>query len=155
MIWLTSTIITCTANQNESEAMLKVFVDTAAWIALIDNADGLHFRAQQVMNALRQQKAQLVTTEFVLLEVANALAAPAMRAKTVAFITGLRHSPILQIIPASQTLLTEGWTLYSQRPDKGWSLTDCASFVVMTRDQITQAFTSDHHFEQAGFAKLL
>jgi hypothetical protein len=135
--------------------MLKVFVDTAAWIALIDDADALHARAQQVMKALRQQTAQLVTTEFVLLEVANALAAPAMRAKTVAFINGLRQLPILQIIPASQTLLAEGWTLYSQRPDKGWSLTDCASFVVMTREQITQAFTSDRHFGQAGFVKLL
>ena len=38
---------------------------------------------------------------------------------------------------------------------KEWGLTDCTSFVVMMESQITQAFTSDHHFEQAGFEKLL
>ena len=135
--------------------MLKVFVDTAGWIGLIDDADALQASVQQVMSTLRQQNARLVTTEFVLLEVANALSAPAMRTKTVAFINGLRQSPLLQIIPSSQTLLAEGWTLYSQRPDKEWGLTDCTSVVVMTREQITQAFTSDHHFEQAGFIKLL
>ncbi len=51
--------------------------------------------------------------------------------------------------------LDEGWMLYSQRPDKDWGLTDCISFAVMTQEGITQAFTSDRHFEQAGFTKLL
>jgi len=39
--------------------------------------------------------------------------------------------------------------------DKEWGLTDCISLVVMQKEQIKQAFTSDHHFEQAGFLKLL
>ena len=70
--------------------MRKVFVDTVAWIALINISDGLHTPAQQVMNDLRQQNAQLVTTEFVLIEVADALSAPIVRSHTVAFINGLR-----------------------------------------------------------------
>jgi len=48
-----------------------------------------------------------------------------------------------------------GWQLYCDRLDKEWSLTDCVSIAVMERDQIKEAFTSDHHFEQAGFIKLL
>jgi predicted nucleic acid-binding protein len=131
--------------------VLKVFVDTVAWIALLNVSDALHARAQQVMSALRQQKVRLVTTEFVLLEVADALSAPTIRVQTVAFINGLRQLSILQIVPVSPTLFADGWTLYSQRHDKEWGLTDCTSFVVMTQKQITQAFTSDHHFEQAGF----
>lgn len=135
--------------------MFKVFVDTVAWIALLNVSDGLHVRAQQVMNSLRQQKVNLVTTEFVLLEVADALSTPVIRTQTVTFINGLRQLTNLQIIPADATLFEDGWTLYSQRPDKEWGLTDCTSFVAMTREQITQAFTSDHHFEQVGFVKLL
>lgn len=42
-----------------------------------------------------------------------------------------------------------------KRPDKDWGLTDCISFAVMTQEGITQALTSDRHFEQAGFTKLL
>lgn len=135
--------------------MDKIFVDTAAWIALLNTSDALHSPALQVMNQLRQQKAFLVTTEFVLLEVADALSTPTIRMKTVAFINSLRQLNILQIIPISQALFANGWQLYSQRHDKEWGLTDCISFVVMTQEQITIAFTSDHHFQQAGFIKLL
>jgi uncharacterized protein len=45
--------------------------------------------------------------------------------------------------------------LFSARPDKEWSLTDCISFVAMNERNITDAPTSDHHFEQAGFRILL
>ncbi len=133
----------------------KIFVDTAGGIALLNTSDVLHQSAKQVMHQLQQQQAFLVTTDFVLLEVADALSAPAVRARTVAFISGLRQLNVLQILPVSQALLNQGWQLYSQRPDKEWGLTDCTSFVVMTQDQITIAFTSDHHFQQAGFIKLM
>ena len=135
--------------------MHKVFVDTIAWLALLNISDGLHTPAQQMMHDLRQQNVQLVTTEFALIEVADTLSAPTVRAHTVAFINGLHQLAILHILPASPSLLADGWTLYSQRPDKEWSLTDCTSFAVMTQERTTRAFTSDHHFEQAGFVKLL
>lgn len=131
--------------------MAKIFVDTAAWIALLNISDALHSCAEKLMSNLLQQKTILVTTEFVLLEVADALSSPTTRVKTINFINGLRRLKILQIIPISQELFINGWTLYSQRTDKGWGLTDCTSFVVMNEQQITTAFTSDRHFEQAGF----
>jgi hypothetical protein len=46
-------------------------------------------------------------------------------------------------------------TLYFQRRDKEWSLTDCISFTVMSDEGLTDALTGDHHFEQAGFTALL
>ena len=135
--------------------MEKIFVDTAAWLALLNKDDDLHVQARQVMKTLRQQRVALITTEFVLLEVADALSAPAHRGRTVGFINGLRQLPLLSILPASQNLWTAGWKLYSDRPDQDWSLTDCISFAVMTQERLTQSFTSDHNFEQAGFVKLL
>jgi uncharacterized protein len=136
----------------------KVFVDTAAWIAVLNSRDNYHLPARQVMDQLRQQKAALVTTEFVLLEVADALSNPPIRVQTVNFMDSLLQLPQLpaiQIIPINRSLWLEGWALYKQRMDKEWGLTDCTSFVVMMQEQITQAFTSDRHFEQAGFVNLL
>jgi len=49
----------------------------------------------------------------------------------------------------------ESWQMYSDRTDKEWSLTDCISFTVMKRNGIRDAFTNDHHFEQAGFNVLI
>jgi predicted nucleic acid-binding protein len=46
-------------------------------------------------------------------------------------------------------------TLFEKHADKEWSFTDCVSFVVMRELGIRDAFTTDHHFEQAGFLPLL
>ncbi len=135
--------------------MPQVFVDTVAGIARINGRDALHARVRQAFRSLLQRRAGLVTTQFVWMEVADALANPAFRGQTWRFLTGWRQRPYLRIVPASSSLFDEAMNLYSQRLDKEWSLTDCTSFVVMTQEGITEAFTSDHHFEQAGFAKLL
>lgn len=135
--------------------MPATLVDTAAWIALVNTRDELHDRANQTMSELRRNNVALVTTEFVLLEVANAFCAPAWRGKVIKLIDGLRSLPNLQIIEADSSLLAEGWRLFCSRLDKEWSLTDCISLAIMQNEQIKEAFTSDHHFEQAGFVKLL
>jgi len=154
LTWRINTITTFTTSQKGHKIMSQVFVDTAAWIALLNGNDILHAQAHQVMKTLQQQNTRLTTTEFVLLEVVDALSAPTMRPHTVAF-EGLGQLPTLNIIPASQELFIAGWELYRQRSDKDWGLTDCTSFAVMKQAHITQAFTSDHHFEQAGFVNLL
>lgn len=133
----------------------KIFVDTAAWIALINRDDILHEQAKAVMRQLRDEKLRLVTTEFVLVEVANAFSKPPFRSSVVVYINGLRRLKALRIVPASMELYQAGWSLYSDRLDKEWGLTDCISFAVMKSENITKAFTSDHHFEQAGFLKWL
>lgn len=132
-----------------------VLVDTAAWIALVNTRDELHDRAKQIMAELRDGNVALVTTEFVLIEVANAFCASAWRGRAIKLIEGLRSLPNLRIIEADSSLLSDGWQLYCERLDKEWSLTDCVSIAVMEKEEIKEAFTSDHHFEQAGFSKLL
>jgi uncharacterized protein len=135
--------------------MRMVLVDTAAWIALVNTRDELHSRAEQTMLSCARITANLVTSEFVLIEVANSLCTVSWRDKAIKLIDGLRALPNLRIIPADTSLLSEGWVLYSSRLDKEWSLTDCISLAIMQKQQIDAAFTSDHHFEQAGFVKLL
>jgi len=41
--------------------------------------------------------------------------------------------------------------MYTQYLDKNWSLTDCLSLMVMKENDISIVYSSDHHFEQAGF----
>ncbi len=136
----------------------QAFVDTAGWLALLNPRDGLHTQAVVVRNDLQRRRVKLTTTEFVLMEVADAFAEPPLRAVAVEFYRGLRQadtSQAVEIVAADADLLAKGWTLYGQRPDKGWGLTDCISFIVMQEQGIAEALTSDHHFAQAGFATLL
>jgi predicted nucleic acid-binding protein len=133
----------------------QVFVDTAAWLALINIDDDFHLFAKQVRKKLQQDNCSLITSDFVLLEVADALTIPRVRSQTINFINRLRNLSGLKIVPLSQSLFDAGWQLYSQRLDKNWGLTDCISFAIMQQEGMTIAFTSDKHFEQAGFTRLL
>ena len=62
---------------------------------------------------------------------------------------------ILEVIHVTEARINRSWELFKGRPDKDWSLTDCISFVVMQDRCINKVFTTDRHFEQAGFEKLL
>jgi uncharacterized protein len=77
------------------------------------------------------------------------------RPNIVAFIESLKTSPYVEIVHIDASLDAEAWQLLSQRQDKDWSLVDCSSFVVMRQRNILEALTTDHHFEQAGFIRLL
>ncbi len=135
--------------------MLKTFVDTVAWIALVNTRDSLHEKAKEVFTDLRRQNYHFTTSEFVLLEFANALSAPDFRGKASNFIEGLQKTSDVEIVSASSDLFALGFELYKNRPDKEWSVVDCTSFIVMEEMNISEAFTEDHHFEQAGFIKFL
>jgi len=65
------------------------------------------------------------------------------------------RNPRFRILPVTPVTMERALLLYSDRPDKTWGLVDCASFVVMEGEGITDAFTTDRHFEQAGFNCLL
>ena len=91
----------------------------------------------------------------MLTEVADANALPATRQVCRQLFDLLTQDSRVQIIPASHELFQQGLQLYFARPDKAWSLTDCISFNVMTRERLIDALTGDHHFKQAGFVPLL
>ena len=133
----------------------NIFADTAAFIALLISRDKFHRAASEIMIELTAKDTRLFVTEMVLIELANALSSVELRTRAVILIDELQTLPNVEIVWSSGELFEKAWSLYRERPDKEWSLTDCASFVVMREREITLAFTSDKHFEQAGFIRLL
>jgi hypothetical protein len=79
----------------------------------------------------------------------------ALRADAAALIDDIGKDKRFTVVPQSRRLFEQGLDLYRSRADKEWSLTDCIFFVVMTEHGLTDALSSDHHFEQAGFRALL
>lgn len=131
---------------------MQVFVDSFYLLALFNPRDAAHDKAVASSRSIRSQ---LVTTDGVLIEVADALSNPANRVACVKLLDDFRRSSRVVVISSSRELFERGWQLYAARPDKDWSLTDCISFIVMQERGITDALTGDHHFEQAGFKALL
>ncbi|NBD15542.1 MAG: PIN domain-containing protein [Cyanobacteria bacterium] len=135
--------------------MNEVFVDTAAWLALLNKSDSFHPKAKDVEKSLQANRRLWVTTDFILIEVADALCSVSQRSQTAKLIKNLKRLKSVLVVALDPELLEQGLALYESRLDKDWGLTDCISFVVMQQRGITEAFTSDRHFEQAGFIRLM
>lgn len=134
--------------------MDKVFADAFYWIALANPADEWHDRVKQFDKD--NPRVPLVTTEEVLTEVLNYYAeAGARRRKIVGRMCEqvLAH-PNIKVIQQSHESFSRGLELYRQREDKGYSLTDCVSMMVMRDINIQDVLTHDHHFGQEGFTIL-
>jgi predicted nucleic acid-binding protein len=130
-----------------------VFADTYYFVALV-NLKGDKARQRAIDTTLRRT-GKLVTTTYVLTELANMLSEPRHRRIFLDVLAALRSDPTTVIVEDEPGLFHEGVDYFAARPDKGWSLTGCISFIIMTRESIADALTADHHFEQAGFRALL
>ena len=132
--------------------MKKVFADAFFFLALMSKRDLSHQRAVEVADAI---PGLIVTTHWVLVEVADAFCQPRDRALFAKLLSLIDADKRMHVVTASKALFERGSSLFMQRPDKAWSLTDCMSFVVMDQHNIRDALTGDHHFAQAGFVPLL
>ena len=135
--------------------MSEIFADTGYFIAILSNHDQYRERALRATESTRG--AQLVTTEMVLVELFAAVSrhGTQTRAEVSAFLEQLRNDPNVTIIPQTPEQFAAAAQLYSQRLDHRYSLTDCASFLVMEERGISHALTFDIDFQTAGFSTTL
>lgn len=133
--------------------MKTVFADTGYWAALLNPKDQLHAKAGQVSSGLG--KVRILTTEMVLDELLAALSKVPLRPYAIRGVEAIRSNPNVEVVPQTSLQFVSAFDSYRSVSDKEWSLTDCASFVLMRERGLTEALAHDHHFEQAGFIALL
>ena len=130
----------------------QIFVDTVFVVALVNCRDQYHHQAADL--AKQYEHHPLIVTDAVLIEIGNALSRQ-YRKESVRIIEHFFNSDEVEIVHLTPDLLNHAFCLYKFYEDKTWSLVDCISFVVMREAGITQAFTFDQHFVQAGFQALM
>jgi uncharacterized protein len=132
----------------------KLFVDTAFAQAYINGRDQYHQVSLPLYNRMLQAT-QVITTEIILIEIANAFSA-SNRDRALEFIDNLRDNlPNVEVLNMDTELFETALELFRNRPDKTWGLADCVSFEVMRSRQISLVLTADQHFVQAGFRALM
>ena len=99
----------------------------------------------------------MVTTQMVLVEILNHVTNWGEHPRRLAteLVHELQNDPYTEIVPQTAIQFGTAFERYESRPDQKWSLTDCASFLVMEGRNIVEALAHDHDFEQAGFVALL
>jgi uncharacterized protein len=129
-----------------------MLLDTSGLLCFHHRAEPQHAEAVRLF----QSAAVRLTHNYVLAEyVALALARGLPRQAVISFVADLQDDPAVQVIWVSETLHRAAVTHLQQRLDKDWSLCDAVSFLLMAQHGIHDGFTTDHHFEQAGFVRLL
>jgi predicted nucleic acid-binding protein len=129
-----------------------MFLDTSGLYALLDASEARHEAARLEFERARSPFTHAyVLAELVPLSQVRGLS----RAVTLGFISALIETGEVEILWAGRELHTKAHQLLLARPDKTYSLCDAASFVVMRERMETDALTTDRHFEQEGFVRLL
>jgi len=130
---------------------MRLFVDTSAWLALNNKNDQYHDEAVSKITKVRQQKIQLVTSEYVFNESVTIIRYRISHRAAVAFGDALISSNVASIEDITDEERLKAWVLFKKYRDKDLSFTDCTSFALMVKLKLQKAFSFDNHFKQVGF----
>jgi len=128
---------------------LTTFVDTSAWLALVDADEERHGEAAAAWRSLLERDTPLVTTNYVLVETfALAQRAPGPGGRPCA---GRRSAPVAEVEFVGRDAHDRAIAAVIAANRRDLSLVDAVSFEVMRRRGISRAFAFDRHFAEAGF----
>ncbi len=128
-----------------------LFVDTSAWFALVNGRDPDHHAVRDV---LESAGGRLVSSNFVFDETVTLCRYRLGHGAAVRVGNQLRGGATADLVRATATDEAAAWDLFRERTDKGYSFTDCVSFVMMRRLGIDRAAACDEDFRREGFTVL-
>lgn len=137
--------------------MSGVFVDTSGWASLFVRSETHHQLAVHCIHALQRDRRRILTSNYVFSELSALLMSPLRvpRERRLVMLDRIRTASWVEVLHIDRSHDAASWEYLLSRRDKDFSLVDCSSFVIMQREQIRESLTTDVHFEQAGFARLL
>jgi len=136
-------------------AAAEVLMDSAGFLALWDASDAHHAAAVRFQGELARKARRFLTTEYVVDETVTLLRMRHSNAAAVDFLDTIERSEALRLEWIAPERFHAAGALFRKHADKEWSFTDCVSFALMRELRLRDAFTTDHHFRQAGFVPLL
>jgi len=130
-----------------------VLLHTSGLLRYLHRDEPQHEKAMQLVG---DSTSGLLTQSHVLAElVALALIRPFPRTKVLEFVVDLVDNPEVETVWVDEQLHRDAMQLLRTRQDKGYSLCDAVGFILMCQRGITDELTTDHHFGQEGFIRLL
>ena len=128
---------------------MRVFIDTSAFIAVLNANDQNHSPAKAAWYDLLQQETDLICNNYVLVEVIallqNRFGIEAVRL----FNDGIL--PVVDIIWVDKLIHSRAVSAILAANRRRLSLVDCTSFETMRDLGVSRAFAFDSHFTEQGF----
>lgn len=128
---------------------MSVFVDTSAFLAVLNADDSHHRKAAATWKAIVENGTPLITQNYVVLEtfavLQNRIGVEAARG----FIEDI--IPLIRVEWVTEADHGQGITAVLTAARRHLSLTDCVSFSIMRRLGLRKVFCFDKHFQEQGF----
>ena len=128
-----------------------IYVDTGAFLARYITKDQYHKEALRLWGKLAKSGTKCATSNGVLFETLTLMARRAGYAFAAERARNIYSSEVVTILRSAQEDEWVAIGLFEKYADQEMSFIDCASFALMRKAGIEQAFTFDRHFEMAGF----
>ena len=132
-----------------------IFVDTSAWYAVEVEDDVNHEAACKFLSRIASGKHGVsITTDYILDETLTLLRSRRDLASASGFIDKIWKSKSLRVFWINEDLLEKALNIFRKSDRKSWSFTDCTSFALMRELSVSEAFSFDNHFREAGLQAL-
>jgi len=136
--------------------MIKaVFVDTSAWIMLLNGSEQCHDEAAAIY--CRLQNIKLVVSNYIVSETYTWLSKKKDFQTAYSFLQSIRRKAELDqldLVYADSVLEKQAQKLLEKYAEHRISYVDAVSFSIMKNFEIQTAFAYDRHFKTAGFSIL-
>jgi hypothetical protein len=131
-----------------------VFVDTGAWVALRYRRDSFHAKAVALVQRIRAEGIEMVTTDHVLAETVTLLKARGAVEHALALGDGIISGKVAKYVEINTSRRRRAWELFRRYRGLRAGYVGCTSFAVMEELDLRAVFGFDSDFEAARF-KLL
>jgi predicted nucleic acid-binding protein len=131
---------------------MNIFIDTSAFLAILNASDRFHPPAREAWNELLISEVTFFTSNYILLET-TALLQHRFGIEALRLFEG-DLVPVIEICWIDQPIHEQGMSALLVANRRDLSLVDCTSFEIMRQSGLKKVFTFDPHFREQGFEAL-
>jgi predicted nucleic acid-binding protein len=128
---------------------MNIFIDTAAFLAVLNANDQFHQPAKRIWNEILSQDSSLFSSNYVILETTVLLQHRFGIEALRLFESDIL--PVVEIAWVDETIYKQGMSALLAANRRNLSLVDCTSFEIMRQIGLDAVFTFDPHFREQGF----
>ena len=134
-----------------------IFVDTSAFLALVNDKDKNHIAAKELLEDIKNGKIRIkkiITSDYIIDETLTRIRYSVGHKEAVEWGKDILASKVIEKPGIDKEIFGSAWELFRTYEDKKLSFTDCTSFALMKKKGIEKAFSFDEDFKRLGFVLL-
>ncbi len=134
-----------------------LFVDTSAFLALVNEDDKNHDAAARFHEDIKNGRVRIkkiITSDYIIDETLTRIRYSVGHREAVEWGKDILASKVVEKIEVGKEIFALAWKLFETYEDKRLSFTDCTSFAIMKKHGIERSFSFDDDFERMGFIPL-